>query len=87
MKLFYRLVQIVNGNTDHVSLPKSGAVIVVAHDLTPMDTVAFTDVVVGVITEKGGPTSTQQLSVVHAGYLHLLPARKRHNLSMEMLLS
>ena len=69
-------MQIVNGNTDHVSLPKSGAVIVVAHDLTPMDTVAFTDVVVGVITEKGGPTSHTAIVCRSRGIPALVACKK-----------
>jgi len=56
-EIVYRLVQILLGNDQDIDLPNSGRYIVVATDLTPMDTVAFTDVVVGVITEKGGPTS------------------------------
>ena len=55
--IVYRIIQIMQGSTEEHSLPASGQVIVVAEDLTPMDTVAFTSVVVGVITEKGGPTS------------------------------
>jgi len=75
-EIVYRLVQIVNGNTDHDSLPKSGAVIVVAHDLTPMDTVAFTDVVVGVITEKGGPTSHTAIVCRSRGIPALVACKK-----------
>jgi phosphotransferase system enzyme I (PtsI) len=56
-EIVYRLIQILLGNDKDIDLPTSGRFIVVATDLTPMDTVAFTDVVVGVITEKGGPTS------------------------------
>ena len=56
-EIVYRLVQILQGHVEEIDLPTSGQVIVVATDLTPMDTVAFTDVVAGVITEKGGPTS------------------------------
>lgn len=55
--IVYRLIQIIEGNLEEIDLPTSGQYVVVAHDLTPMDTVGFTDVVVGVITEKGGPTS------------------------------
>ena len=79
-EIVYRLVQIVNGNTDHVSLPKSGAVIVVAHDLTPMDTVAFTDVVVGVITEKGGPTSHTAIVCRSRGIPALVACKKASQL-------
>ena len=56
-EIVYRLVQQTLGNTEEIDLPTRGRYIVVATDLTPMDTVGFTDVVVGVITEKGGPTS------------------------------
>lgn len=56
-EIVYRLVQILSGNATDTDLPPTGQYIVVAEDLTPMDTVAFTDAVVGVITEKGGPTS------------------------------
>lgn len=56
-EIVYRLVQLTLGNAEEIDLPPSGQYIVVATDLTPMDTVGFTDVVVGVITEKGGPTS------------------------------
>jgi phosphotransferase system enzyme I (PtsI) len=75
-EIVYRLVQIISGNTDHVSLPKTGAVIVVAHDLTPMDTVAFTDVVVGVITEKGGPTSHTAIVCRSRGIPALVACKK-----------
>ncbi len=40
-----------------MTLPKVGPVVVVAEDLSPAETAQFTDVVVGVITEGGGPTS------------------------------
>jgi phosphoenolpyruvate-protein phosphotransferase (PTS system enzyme I) len=38
-------------------LPKIGRVVLVADDFSPIETAKFTDVVVGVITLKGGPTS------------------------------
>ncbi|HCP72791.1 MAG TPA: phosphoenolpyruvate--protein phosphotransferase [Actinobacteria bacterium] len=56
-EIVYRVIEILQGRVEEIDLPSSGKVIVVATDLTPMDTVAFTDVVAGVITEKGGPTS------------------------------
>lgn len=39
------------------SIPTQGSWVVVASDLTPVDTAAFTESVVGVVTELGGPTS------------------------------
>ena len=56
-EIVYRFVQILSGNAIDTDIPTTGEFIVVAEDLTPMDTVAFTSAVVGVITEKGGPTS------------------------------
>lgn len=38
-------------------LPKIGRVVLVADDFSPIETAKFTNVVVGVITLKGGPTS------------------------------
>ncbi len=38
-------------------LPKIGRVVLVADDFSPIETAKFTEVVVGVITLKGGPTS------------------------------
>jgi phosphotransferase system enzyme I (PtsI) len=56
-EIVYRLVQWIAGESDETLLPQTGEFIVVADDLTPMDTIAFTDVIVGVITKGGGPTS------------------------------
>ena len=53
LKVVARLV----GVESEISLPKQGPVIVVAEDLSPAETAKFTDAVVAVITEKGGPTS------------------------------
>lgn len=53
----YRIVRAIQGESDEESIPSSGNYIVVARDLSPMDTVNFTDAVVGVVTEAGGPTS------------------------------
>ncbi|MDR9435062.1 putative PEP-binding protein [Pontimonas sp.] len=39
------------------TIPHTGEWVVVAEDLTPLDTAQFTDSVVGVVTEFGGPTS------------------------------
>lgn len=56
-EIVYRLIQWMSGESDETVLPVSGSFVIVADDLTPMDTIAFTDVVVGVITKGGGPTS------------------------------
>ena len=56
-EIVYRLIQWMSGESDETLLPATGSFIVVADDLTPMDTIAFTDVVVGVVTKGGGPTS------------------------------
>ncbi len=56
-EIAYRLCLFVLGNPQDTEIPQTGQFIVVAEDLTPMDTVSFTAAIVGVITEKGGPTS------------------------------
>jgi len=56
-EIVYRLIQWMSGESDETVLPTSGSFIIVADDLTPMDTIAFNDVVVGVVTKGGGPTS------------------------------
>lgn len=53
LKVVARLV----GVESEISLPKQGPIIVVAEDLSPAETAKFTDAVVAVVTEKGGPTS------------------------------
>lgn len=53
----YRIIQWLQGDVEEHQLPKTGEIIVVAEDLSPMETATFTDVVKGVVTEKGGPTS------------------------------
>lgn len=53
LKVVARLV----GAEAEISLPKQGPIIVVAEDLSPAETAKFTDAVVAVVTEKGGPTS------------------------------
>lgn len=55
--LVLRVVARLTGQNMTVSLPKVGPIIVVAEDLSPAETALFTDAVVGVITEGGGPTS------------------------------
>ena len=44
-------------NISPTNIPIDGPVVVVAEDLTPMETTAFGKNVVGVITKNGGPTS------------------------------
>ena len=56
-EIVYRLIQWMSGESDETILPTSGKFIIVADDLTPMDTIAFNEVVVGVVTKGGGPTS------------------------------
>ena len=56
-EIVYRLIQWMSGESEETILPTTGSFIIVADDLTPMDTIAFTDVVVGVVTKGGGPTS------------------------------
>ena len=53
----YRIIQWLLHDVEEDKLPTSGEIIVVAEDLSPLETAAFTDVVKGVVTEKGGPTS------------------------------
>ena len=53
----YRIIQWLLNEVEEDKLPTSGEIIVVAEDLSPMETAAFTEVVKGVVTEKGGPTS------------------------------
>jgi phosphotransferase system enzyme I (PtsI) len=40
-----------------LDLPTSGRIVLVGDDFSPADTAQFTDAVVGVVTQKGGPTS------------------------------
>ena len=47
----------LRGIEANTTIPAEGAWVVVAQDLTPVDTALFTDSVVGVVTELGGPTS------------------------------
>lgn len=47
----------IRGEASGAKIPETGEWIVVARDLTPVDTAKFGDSVVGVITELGGPTS------------------------------
>jgi len=56
-ELSLRVVAKLTGQDWSMSLPATGPIIVIAQDLSPAETALFTDVVVGVITERGGPTS------------------------------
>lgn len=56
-EIAYRLCCNILGFSLDQEIPSTGEYIVAARDLTPIDTVSFTPAVVGVITEKGGPTS------------------------------
>lgn len=47
----------LRGLTATAAIPTEGSWVVVASDLTPVDTAQFTPAVVGVVTELGGPTS------------------------------
>lgn len=55
--LALQVVARLTGQDWSVSIPKVGPIVVVAEDLTPAETAQFTDAVVAVITEGGGPTS------------------------------
>ncbi|NBW73804.1 MAG: phosphoenolpyruvate--protein phosphotransferase [Microbacteriaceae bacterium] len=52
-----KVVARLSGVESEITLPKQGPIVVVAEDLSPAETAKFTDAVVAVITEKGGPTS------------------------------
>ncbi len=55
--LALKVVARLAGVESDLALPNQGPIIVVAEDLSPAETAKFTDAVVAVITEKGGPTS------------------------------
>ncbi len=55
--LALKVVARLTGVETEISLPKQGPIVVIAEDLSPAETAKFTDAVVAVITEKGGPTS------------------------------
>lgn len=55
--LALQVVARLSGQDWSVSIPKTGPIVVVAEDLSPAETAQFTDAVVGVITQGGGPTS------------------------------
>lgn len=52
-----RLISKILSRNTSFTLPTSGRLIVVADDLTPMETSKFNSSVVGVLTRRGGPTS------------------------------
>ena len=52
-----RVVAVLTNQTWTFELPKVGPVVIVAEDLSPLETSQFTDAVVAVITSGGGPTS------------------------------
>ena len=52
-----RVVAVLTNQTWTIELPKVGPVVIVAEDLSPLETSQFTDAVVAVITSGGGPTS------------------------------
>ena len=53
----YQIIVRLLDKAEEFSLPVSGKFIVIAEDLSPLETSQFTSAVVGVVTEKGGPTS------------------------------
>jgi len=55
--LALQVVAKLTGQDWSVSIPKVGPIVVVAEDLSPAETAQFTDAVVAVITQGGGPTS------------------------------
>ena len=55
--LALQVVARLTGQDWSVSIPKVGPIVVVAEDLSPAETAQFTDAVVAVITQGGGPTS------------------------------
>lgn len=52
-----RVVAVLTNQTWNIELPGTGPVVIVAEDLSPLETARFTDAVVAVITSGGGPTS------------------------------
>lgn len=52
-----RAISILRGTEAAIQIPLDSKVVVVARDLSPLDTAKFNDSVVGVVTELGGPTS------------------------------
>ena len=52
-----RVVAVLTNQTWTFEIPGTGPVVIVAEDLSPLETAQFTDAVVAVITSGGGPTS------------------------------
>ncbi len=52
-----RVIAKLRGSTLTVQFPEGEKLVVIARDLTPLDTARFNNSVVGVVTELGGPTS------------------------------
>jgi len=52
-----RLIRAIAGVSATTTIPETGEWIVVAEDLTPLETSRFTSAIKGVVTRKGGPTS------------------------------
>jgi len=52
-----RVVAVLTHQIWNFELPETGPVVIVAEDLSPLETAQFTDAVVAVITSGGGPTS------------------------------
>ena len=80
-EIAYRVVSQILGRTDESELPTTGRYIIVAQDLSPMETVNFTDVVVGVATERGGPTSHTAIVCRQRGIPALVACRDLSALS------
>lgn len=72
------LVTLVNSKMNSISQPRlgnEGPIIVVAEDLTPIDTLRFNESVVGVITKNGGPTSHAAIICRQLGIPALVAAK------------
>lgn len=72
------LVSLVINKMNSVSQPalsNDGPIIVVAEDLTPIDTLRFNESVVGVITKNGGPTSHAAIICRQLGIPALVAAK------------
>jgi len=55
--LALKVVAELQGKSVELDIPSTGPIVVIAEDLSPAETAKFTEAVVAVITEKGGPTS------------------------------
>ena len=61
----YQIIVRLLDKAEEFSLPVSGKFIVIAEDLSPLETSQFTSAVVGVVTDKGGPTSHTEIGRAH----------------------